>query len=78
MTSSFIGRVQKARQYSSEPTRVSIRNLTASFNGNHGTYDVSFDLGEWKCECPSFPSENICSHTMALQNILEQMLNSTR
>ena len=41
MNSSFIGKVDKARRYAEEKDRVSITTFMATFQGNHGTYDVS-------------------------------------
>ena len=45
MSSSFIGKVDKAKKYAEEKNRVSITTFKATFQGNHGTYDVSFDGG---------------------------------
>ncbi|MBO55645.1 MAG: hypothetical protein CL886_08310 [Dehalococcoidia bacterium] len=77
MTSYAIGRVQKALQYSSEPSRVNIKTFSATFQGNHGTHEVMYNQDHWSCNCQSYPYQNICSHTMALQNILDQILSVT-
>ncbi len=75
MDSSMIGKVEKAKKYAVETDRVKINSFQATFNGNHNTYDVSFDSGEWTCECLFFTTRGVCSHTMALQRILDDVLS---
>ena len=74
MDSSIIGKIEKARHYAEEKDRVSITSFQATFKGNHNTYQVSFDSGTWHCQCLYFSTRAICSHTMALQRILDEML----
>ena len=74
MNSSFIGKIDKARKYAEERERVSIRSFHATFEGNHNTYQVSFESGEWNCQCLFFLTRGVCSHTMALQRILDDVL----
>ena len=74
MHSSIISKIEKARTYAEEKGRVSITNFSATFRGNHSNYNVSYSDGNWKCACPFFASHDLCSHTMALQRILEGML----
>jgi hypothetical protein len=75
MDSSMIGKVEKAKKYAVETDRVKINSFQATFKGNHNTYDVSFDSGEWTCECLFFTTRGVCSHTMALQRILDDVLS---
>ena len=75
MDSSIIGKIDKARKYAEERERVSITRLAATFQGNHNSYEVSFDSGNWRCECHFFANRAICSHTMAMQRMLEEMLS---
>ncbi len=74
MDSSMIGKIDKARTYAEERGRVAISVLKADFEGNHSTYEVTFDSGVWDCQCHFFSTRGVCSHTMALQRILEGML----
>ena len=74
MSSSYIGKVDKARRYAEEPDRVYIHTMEASFTGNHNTYRVGYHDGEWRCECAFFATRGICSHIMALQRMLDEML----
>ena len=74
MDSSFIGKIDKARKYAEERERVSINSFHATFEGNHNTYQVRFELGQWFCECLFFTTRGVCSHTMALKRILDDVL----
>ena len=74
MDSSIIGKIEKARQYAEEKDRVNITSFSATFKGNHDQYDVRFENGAWRCECHFFATRAVCSHTMALQRMLEAML----
>ncbi len=74
MDSSIIGKIDKARQYAEEKDRVNITSFAATFKGNHDQYDVRFEDGSWRCECHFFATREVCSHTMALQRILDEML----
>lgn len=74
MDSSIIGKIDKARKYAEEKERVSINSFSATFQGNHNSYDVSFNAGAWDCECRFFATRAVCSHTMALQRMLDDVL----
>ena len=74
MHSSLVSKIEKARTYAEERERVSINTLAVTFRGNHNSYPVTYEGGNWHCSCPFFASHDLCSHTMALQRILEGML----
>ena len=74
MDSSIIGKIDKARKYAEEKDRVSINSFSATFQGNHNSYDVTFNDGAWDCECHFFVTRTVCSHTMALQRMLDDVL----
>ena len=74
MDSSIIGKIDKARKYAEETERVSITSFAATFQGNHNSYDVTFNAGNWECECHFFVTRDVCSHTMALQRMLDDFL----
>ena len=75
MDSSIIGKVDKARKYAEEKERVSVTSFNATFHGNHNTYEVTYDSGNWHCQCLFFTTRGVCSHTMALQRILAEVLS---
>ena len=74
MNSSLIGKIEKAQRYEHEPERVNITGLQADFRGEHSTYHLSLDGNHWKCSCSFYSGYGTCSHIMALQRILAQML----
>jgi len=76
MDSSIIGKIEKARHYAEQKDRVNITSFSATFQGNHDQYDVRFENGSWRCECHFFATRDVCSHTMALQRILDEMLTT--
>ena len=77
MHSSMIGKVEKAMRYAHEPDRVKIARLTASFSGDNETHTVSLDADIWSCDCHLFESAGGCSHTLAVQKMLDPMLSDT-
>jgi len=74
MQSSFIAKVEKSMRYAQERDRVCFSSLAATFKGDHGTYRVEYREGNWRCTCSNFLRNGFCSHTMALQRILEGMV----
>ena len=74
MHSSLISKIQKANLYAREPSRVRFDKLSASFQGEHDSYQVSYDGTSWSCSCHFFPSWKTCSHVMALQKLVGTML----
>ena len=74
MHSSIINKIEKARAYADQKDRVLINSISVSFRGNHDEYLVSYDMGAWSCQCAFFQSHTMCSHTMALERMLEGML----
>lgn len=74
MRSSLIGKIEKAKRYAQEPDRVTLSGLTADFRGDNNNYKLSYTNGKWQCNCHFFSQWETCSHTMALQQMLANML----
>ncbi len=74
MRSDLISRVEKANVYAGEKDRINIRNLSVDFRGTHSTHLASYTDGKWNCSCQFFAKWETCSHTMAMQKILGDML----
>jgi hypothetical protein len=74
MHSSLIGKIEKAKRYALETERVTFSELSVKFKGEHDTYDVSYRDGKWLCSCRFFSQWGTCSHTMAMEKILGNML----
>lgn len=74
MRSSLIGKIEKAKLYAQEPDRVTLSSFNAQFRGENDNYALSYLDGEWKCSCHFFSQWGVCSHIMAIQQILTVML----
>ena len=74
MQSSLIGKIEKAKRYAHEPDRVTFSELSVEFRGEHDNYTTGYKDGKWRCSCHFFSSWGLCSHTMALEKILGDML----
>ena len=74
MQSSLIGKIEKAKRYAQETERVTLSEFSAEFRGDNNTYTTEYKNGKWHCSCHFFPSWGRCSHTMALEKILSNML----
>ena len=77
MHSSLVSKIEKARIYAEERHRISIHSFSATFRGNHDSYEVSCVDGRWSCPCHFFANNQTCSHTMALERILQGMVPQT-
>jgi hypothetical protein len=73
--SSMIGKVEKAMRYAHEQDRVKLEKLTASFAGDNSTHTISLDADTWHCDCHFFEAAGGCSHTLAIQKMLDPMLS---
>ncbi len=70
----MISKIQKAKRYAEERSRIHVESLTVTFNGDNNPHTVNFKDNTWQCDCDFFQSRGTCSHTMALEIILEGML----
>jgi len=70
----LIGKIEKAKRYAEERDRIRFENFRATFNGTNNPHTVEFHNEAWSCDCDFFLSRGVCSHTMALERILEGML----
>lgn len=74
MQSSLISKIEKALRYAQEPDRVAISEVSATFRGEHDSYQLTYRNSGWHCSCHFFSQWKTCSHTMALQKMLGRML----
>ena len=72
----MIGKIEKAKFYAEErEQRVQFQSLQASVLGdNDSTHQVKYDGGQWQCDCNYFGPHQVCSHTMAMERILGNMV----
>jgi hypothetical protein len=70
----MIGKIEKAKRYAEERGRIRFETFRATFEGENNPHTVCFEDGAWNCDCNFFLTRGVCSHTMALERILEGML----
>lgn len=70
----MIGKREKARRYAQERERYHFHTFTVTVDGENNSHDVSYDHGKWSCDCSFFMTRGVCSHTMALEILLENMI----
>jgi hypothetical protein len=70
----MIGKIDKAKRYAMQRDRIRFESFTVTFEGENNPHNVHFQHGEWLCDCAFFHSRGRCSHTMALEMILEDMI----
>ncbi len=74
MNSSLIGKIEKAKRYVKEPDRITLNSFEAGFQGDHDEYKISLKENHWNCSCHFFAMHGLCSHTLAAQKILQELL----
>ena len=75
MDSGMISKIQKSKRYAQEKERIAFQSFCVTFSGEHSSYTVTYDKGEWTCECPFFSQRGVCSHTMAMERVLAPMIH---
>jgi hypothetical protein len=74
MQSSLIGKIEKAKRYAQETDRITFSEFSVKFRGDNNSYTTSLKDGKWSCTCSFFSTWKVCSHTMAMQKVLGNML----
>jgi len=74
MRSSLIRKIEKGKRYAQEPDRVTLSGLTANFRGDNDDHELSYGNGKWSCNCYFFSQYGICSHVIALHEMLGNIL----
>jgi len=71
----MIGKIEKAKRYAEErDRRIRFETLKVTFMGENNKHTVTLQNGHWHCNCDFFKTRERCSHTIALEMILEGML----
>ena len=70
----MIGKIEKAKRYAEQRDRFRIEALTVKFIGDNNPHIIHLQDGVWQCDCDFFQSRGRCSHTMALEMILKDMI----
>ena len=74
MDSGMIGKIEKAKRYAEQRERIHFESFRATFDGENNPHTVTFDSNVWHCDCDFFAARGVCSHSMALERVLERML----
>jgi hypothetical protein len=74
MDNGMIRKYEKAKMYAEERGRIEFQSLTVSFDGRNNPHTVKLENGSWQCDCDFFRMRGRCSHTMALEIILDEMI----
>ena len=74
MDSGMIGKIQKAKRYAEQRDRIHFNSFNVTFEGENNPHTVNYTDGKWACDCDFFQTRGRCSHTMALEIILEKMV----
>jgi len=74
MDSSMINKIMKAKRYAEQRDRVNFSDFRVTFRGNHTDHVVVYQDGNWHCGCDFFARRRVCCHTMALERILDEMV----
>ena len=74
MQSSLISKIEKARIYAEQPDRFRVQTLRIEVRGDSTIHTTEFGPDGWSCDCYFFQDAHTCSHTMALERMLDQML----
>jgi hypothetical protein len=71
MDSGLIRKREKAKRYAEQRERIHVTSLMVTFDGDNNPHNVIYDKNTWQCDCDFFKTRQTCSHTMALEMILE-------
>ena len=74
MDNAMLNKIHKAKRYAEQRDRIHVDSLTVMFNGDNNPHTVHLQKGAWQCDCDFFQTRGRCSHTMALEMILEGMV----
>ena len=74
MDSGMISKIEKAKRYAEEPERVSFQSFVVQFRGTHESHRVTYDRGAGRASCEFLRSAALCSHSMAMERLLDPML----
>lgn len=71
----MIGKIEKAKIYAEERAdRIQFETMRVRIDGDNHDHIVTYDAGKWSCDCDFFRTRNVCSHTMAMERVLQNMV----
>ena len=71
----MIWKIEKAKFYAEErDERIKFNAFRAEVIGDNSNHPVSYEEGEWHCDCIFFSTRRVCSHTMSIERVLQNMV----
>jgi len=70
----LIGKMDKAKRYAEERERFSFTSFELKFHGDNNDHVVSYNNGKFQCDCEFFLTHERCAHSMALDELLKDMI----
>ena len=73
----MIGKIEKAKMYAQERNRIQFESFEVNISGDNNSHKIGYQEGTWHCDCDFFKSRGVCSHTMAMEKVLDEMIPVT-
>ena len=74
----MIGKIEKAKRYAEErDSRIRFLSFSVTVQGENNPHLVTYQDNVWDCDCSFFRSRGVCSHTMAMERILADMMSES-
>ena len=71
----MIGKIEKAKIYAEERAdRIKFDSMRVHINGDNNAHVVTYEEGNWSCDCDFFRTRSVCSHTMTMERVLHNMV----
>ena len=74
MDYSLIGKIQKAKEYAEDPSRVTFNSFTVEFRGDNDTYIISLGPDGWQSSDRGFQTYGISPQVMSMERMFGPML----
>lgn len=74
----IVSDVKKTKRYSEETYRIKILAFEAAFEGDNHTHTIGYNRGEWDSTSHYFQTHGVGTYTMAMERILEGMVEPIR
>ena len=71
----MIGKIEKSKIYAEERAdRIQFNNLQVRIMGDNHEHIVAYNNGTWSCDCDFFQTRKVCTHTMTMERVLQNMV----
>ncbi len=70
----MIGKIEKGKLYAEERDRFTFNSFEVQIQGDNNIHVVKYNQGIWNCDCDFFSTRAVCGHTMAMERVLQDMV----